>query len=84
MNLTFSDMLNRNVLIYLDDILVFSATEDEHLQHLCQVFKRLREKKFFAKRNKCKFVETSCKYLGHLVEGGKVSVDPEKTEPIRT
>lgn len=55
MNLTFSDLLYKCVCVYLDDILVFSESEDQHLKDLRQVFERLRRERFFAKRRKCEF-----------------------------
>ena len=48
--MTFSDFLNEFGLVYLDDVLVFSKTESEHLQHLKQVLDRLRDSKFYAKK----------------------------------
>ena len=82
MNHTFNDFLDDFVLVYLDDILVYSETKELHLVHLEQVFERLREAKFRAKRQKCDFARSSIRYLGHLVTQGKVSVDPAKTEAI--
>lgn len=50
MNTTFSDMLNKFLCVYLDDLLVFSETEAQHLEHVRQVFERIRRDKFYAKR----------------------------------
>ena len=63
-------MLHKFVLVYLDDILVYSETAEQHLQHLRQVFERLRAECFYAKRSKCEFGKRSVKYLGHVVENG--------------
>ena len=63
------------VLVYLDDILVFSTTEHEHENYLGLVFQKLKEHKLQAKFKKCEFGEPHVKYLGHVVGSGKVHVD---------
>ena len=55
MNSTFSDWLDHFITVYLDDILVYSTSEEQHEMHLRMVFERLRERKLFAKRSKCDF-----------------------------
>ena len=67
MNCTFADALGKYVVVYLDDILVFSRSVEEHLVHLRAVFERLRAEKFFAKQQKCSFGRSTIKYLGHIV-----------------
>ena len=70
--------------IYLDDILVFSPTLEQHMLDLHVVFEKLRAEKLFAKRKKCFFGKQSVKYLGHIVEAGSLRTDPDKVEAIRT
>ena len=75
---------------YLDDIIVFSCTWKEHLQHLDAVMTRLREAGLTIKPKKCQLGMKECSYLGHVVGGGKVRVESskieaiEKTQPPRT
>ena len=85
MNLCFRDCgLNTFVLVYLDDILVFSESAQEHLQHVERVLQQLRKDQWKAKRKKCEFAKVEAKYLGHVVGGGRVQVDPAKTEAVAT
>ncbi|GBG73740.1 hypothetical protein CBR_g17080 [Chara braunii] len=63
----FRAMLDRFVLVYLDDILVYSRTLEEHLEHLRQVLETFRRAKYKANRDKCEFVRQELEYLGHFV-----------------
>ncbi|GBG61074.1 hypothetical protein CBR_g18666 [Chara braunii] len=67
MTTEFRDLLDRSVLIYLDDILVYSRTLDEHITHLRAVLNRLRLAKYKANRDKCEFAKQELEYLGHYV-----------------
>ncbi|GBG93530.1 hypothetical protein CBR_g73342 [Chara braunii] len=67
MTTEFRDLLDRTVLIYLDDILVYSRTLHEHLEHLRAVLERLRIAKYKANRDKCEFAQQELEYLGHYV-----------------
>ena len=70
MNSTLDDLLDRCVLVYLDDILVYSRDEAEHKRHLRTMFQRLQQCKLYAKRTKCKFGVPEIEYPGHLVAAG--------------
>ena len=72
MNNVFHSALDAFVLVYLDDILVFSANETEHERHLRWVFKTLREHKLFLKHKKCTFTSLTVKFLGHVVGSGRL------------
>jgi hypothetical protein len=72
----FRDMINKSLLIYLDDILVMSDTADQHLQHLEAVLLRLREHKYRAKLSKCEFFRAQLKFLGHIVSSEGIAPDP--------
>ncbi|GBG64369.1 hypothetical protein CBR_g41570 [Chara braunii] len=67
MTTEFRNLLDRSVLIYLDDILVYSRSLDEHLEHLRAVLERLRIAKYKANRDKCEFAQQELEYLGHYV-----------------
>ncbi|GBG74828.1 hypothetical protein CBR_g19340 [Chara braunii] len=67
MTTEFRDLLDHTILIYLDDILVYSRTLDEHLVHLRAVLDRLRAAKYKANRDKCEFAKQEFEYLGHYV-----------------
>ena len=82
MNNIMGEYIDSFVLVYLDDILVFSTTEDEHKQHLRLVFQKLREHKLQAKLKKCDFGKPRVKYLGHVVGSGEVHVDQDKVAAI--
>ena len=66
------------VLVYLDDILVFSTTEHGHKYYLKFVFQKLREHKLQAKLKKCEFAKPPVKYLDHIVSSGEAHVDHDK------
>lgn len=74
----------KHVLCYIDDILVFSKTFDEHLSHLAQVFQRLRNAKLTLKPDKCHFAVARVIYLGHVISKSGIGVDPSKTDAVRT
>ena len=83
MNRIFAPFLNRFVTVYLDDILIFSRTAEEHEQHLRQVLACLRKWKLHAKLSKCEFWRSEVKYLGHIVSSDGIRMDPKKVEQIR-
>ena len=68
---------------YLDDIIIFSRTEEEHLEHLEQIFKKLREYGLKMKREKCDFFKKHLQYLGHLVSEEGFEPLPEKIKSIK-
>lgn len=72
----------RQCLIYLDDILVFSETFDDHLSHLEQIFSRLRQANLKLKPSKCDFAAKEIKYLGHIISKHGVRTDPNKTKAV--
>ena len=72
----------RECLIFIDDILIFSKTFEEHIQRLEAVFARLEEHNLKLKPSKCEFFNTSVLYLGHFVSRDGIATDPEKTEAV--
>jgi hypothetical protein len=83
MNQTFSDMLDKNVLCFLDDILIFSRTEEEHLRHLRIVLTRLREQQLYAKLSKCAFMQREVEFLGHRIGADGLRVAPDKVSAVQ-
>ena len=75
MNAVMSGYIDNFVLVYLDDILVYSNNAEEHKAHLRQVFNRLREHKLQAKLKKYEFRKLYVKYLGHVVGSGELRMD---------
>ncbi|KAL0420440.1 UNVERIFIED_CONTAM: Transposon Ty3-I Gag-Pol polyprotein [Sesamum latifolium] len=82
MHRIFQPYLDQFVLIFIDDILVYSKSEDDHENHLRTVLQVLREKKLFAKFNKCEFWIREVTFLGHVISGNGLAVDPSKVEAI--
>lgn len=82
MNLVFKPFLRNFVLIFFDDILIYSKSVEEHKHHLRQVFEVMRANKLYAKRSKCDFVTSRVEYLGHFIEAAGVSTDPSKIKAI--
>ena len=71
------------MIVFIDDILVYSKTEEDHVRHLRIVLQRLREEKLYAKFSKCEFWLTSVTFLGHVVSKEGIRVDPAKIEVVR-
>ncbi|WZY93867.1 hypothetical protein YC2023_066196 [Brassica napus] len=82
-NSVFRDFLDESVIIFIDDILIYSKDEESHRKHLRAVLERLREHKLFAKLSKCSFWQKSIGFLGHIVSDQGVLVDPEKIRAIK-
>ena len=82
MNRLFRDHLDDFVVIYLDDILVFSKNPADHLKHLRLVFDILRKEKLYCRLHKCDFLQSEMKFLGHIVGHGHLKMDPSKTDTI--
>ncbi|GAU17006.1 hypothetical protein TSUD_37640 [Trifolium subterraneum] len=82
MNYIFRPFLRKFVLVFFDDILVYSRTIGEHQLHLMQVLTVLQENCFVANQAKCKFGCSQVDYLGHIISGNGVAMDPEKRQCI--
>src|SRR5262249_43465071 len=83
MNNLFRPVLDKFVIVYLDDILIYSKNLEEHERHVRQVLEILRQNKLYAKLSKCEFFRSRVNFLGHVVSEDGVTVDPEKTTVIR-
>ena len=78
---TMNNMLHQFddfVVVFIDDILIFSKTEEEHEQHLRLVLQTLRDNKFYAKLKKCEFWLSEVSFLGHVINQEGISVDPSE------
>ncbi|KAL4354151.1 hypothetical protein GQ457_06G015870 [Hibiscus cannabinus] len=82
MNVMFKPYLRKSVLIFNDDILIYSATWADHCHHVRLVLQCLQDHRFVAKRSKCTFGRTSVEYLGHVVSSDGLQVDPGKVVAI--
>ena len=82
MNGIFKPYLRKFVLVFFYDILIFSQSLQEHLQHVRAVLELLRANVLYAKRSKCCFGVSQVEYLGHFISGEKVSTDPKKVEAV--
>jgi hypothetical protein len=82
MNEVFRHLLRKSVLVFFDDILVYSKGWKEHLQHLEEVLKLLQRHGLVANKKKCLFGQSSVEYLGHLISEKGVAVDPSKVVSV--
>jgi hypothetical protein len=78
----FRDLLDICVIVYLDDILVYSANMEEHDQHLRQVLERLKEHQLYAKLSKCMFFANSIEHLGHIIDGEGLQSNPRLVQAL--
>lgn len=83
MNCTLAPGLRKFVLVFFDDILVYSRTREEHIHHLQQVFEWLSKDQWKLKFTKCKFAQQSISYLGHVISAAGISTDPAKIQAIQ-
>ncbi|KAK4397717.1 RNA-directed DNA polymerase [Sesamum angolense] len=89
--ITFSTMMNQVlhgcldefVVVYLENIFVYSGTLAEHVEHLWQVLMRLYEHDLYAKVSKCSFAQETIRFLGHIMERGRIRMDPKKVQAIK-
>ena len=83
MEMCMGDMNLRDCLVYLDDIIIFSSSFEEHIDRLTAVFSRLQEHNLKLKASKCEFMMSQVTYLGHIVSQEGIQTDPENTSAIR-
>ncbi|KAL4346612.1 hypothetical protein GQ457_17G009440 [Hibiscus cannabinus] len=83
MNQLFTGLLRKTVLVFLDDILVYSENLGDHLQHLKAVLEILRSNRLYAKRSKCSFGASAVDYLGYIISGGQISMENSKVKCIK-
>ena len=82
MHKVFQPYLDRFVVVFIDDILIYSKSEEEHEAHLRIVLYALRDHQLYAKFSKCEFWLIKERFLGHVVSALSVSMDPEKVEAV--
>ncbi|CAH9101779.1 unnamed protein product [Cuscuta epithymum] len=83
MNRVFRELLDKFVIVFIDDILIYSKSKEEHEEHLREVLETLRKHKLYAKFSKCEFWLDQVAFLGHVVSKQGVSVDPSKVAAVR-
>jgi hypothetical protein len=82
MNRAFNDYLDQFTVVFIDDILIYLKTPEEHMEHLRKALERLRRDQLYAKLEKCEFWLDSVSFLGHVISGEGVAVDPEKVKAV--
>jgi hypothetical protein len=82
MNSVFMDYLDKFVVVFIDDILIYSQSEEEHASHLRMVLQRLREHQLYANLSKCEFWIREVLFLGHIINKEGLAVDPKKVADI--
>jgi hypothetical protein len=82
MNKVFMEYLDKFVVVFIDDILIFSKNEEEHDEHLRLVLQKLRENQLHARLSKCEFWLKEVSFLGHIISEGEIFVDPSKVKSV--
>jgi hypothetical protein len=82
MNKVFMEYLDKFVVVFIDDILIFLKTEEEDEKHLRLVQEKVRSNQLYAKFSKCEFWLTKVAFLEHVISAGGVSVDPGKVRDV--
>ncbi|CAI7781811.1 unnamed protein product [Closterium sp. NIES-54] len=83
MNEAFRPLLDKCVIVYLDDILIYSPDRAQHLQDIEAFFKILSENRLLTKASKCEFLQDRLEFLGHIISGEGVEIDPKKSATIQ-
>jgi len=82
MNDVLCPFIDSFVIVYLDDILVYSATWEEHISHLTQALETLKKHQLLANLKECEFPKQSLVYLGYVIGGGELKINPSNIEAI--
>jgi hypothetical protein len=82
MNKVFMEYLDKFMVVFIDDILIFSKNEEDHDEHLHVVLQKLGENKLYVKLSKCEFWLKEVSFLGHIISEGGISVDPSKVKDV--
>ena len=82
MTTLFTEWLDDFVIVYLDDILIYSQSQSDHIQHVRQVMQKLLDHQWICKLKKCEFATKSVEYLGHIVSDGPIAIDPDKMKAV--
>lgn len=82
MNQLLAPLLRRCVVVFLDDVLVYSATLEDHVRHLKQVLELLQQHQLHLKQSKCLFAQKRLEFLGHVISVEGISTDPKKVAVI--
>ena len=83
MNALLGEHLDKFVLVFLDDVLIYSANPEDHAEHLRKVLGKLREHKLFAKASKCEMLKTSVEFLGQQISRGGMTPTEAKLKAVR-
>ena len=82
MNSVFMPKLDKFVVVFIDDILIYSKNEADHAEHLRVILSRLREHKLYAKFSMCEFWLSKVPFLGHILSEDRILVDPSKVQEV--
>jgi hypothetical protein len=82
MNKVFMEYLDKFVVVFIDDVLIFSKNEEEHDEHLRLELQKLRENQLYTNLNKCEFWLKEVLFLGHIISEGGIYVDPSKVKDV--
>ena len=82
MNKVFMEYLDKFVVVFIHDIMIYSKNEEEHAEHLRLVLEKLREHQLYAKFSKCEFWLKEVGFLGHVISGEGIAVDPTKVQSV--
>jgi hypothetical protein len=82
MNKVIMEYLYKFVVVFIDDILVYSRSEEEHEEHLHLALQKLQENRLYAKLSKCEFWMKQVAFLGHVISKGGISMDPRKVQDV--
>ncbi|GJZ98817.1 putative reverse transcriptase domain-containing protein [Tanacetum coccineum] len=83
MNRVCRPYLDKFVIVFIDDILIYSKTQEEHVEHLRLVLGLVKKEKLYAKFSKCEFWLRKVQFLGHMINGNRIHVDPSKIEAVK-
>jgi hypothetical protein len=82
MNKVFMEYFDKFMVVFIDDILIYSKDKEQHKKHLHLVLQKLRDQQLYAKMSKCEFWLNEVPFLGHDISEGGISVDPRKIEDV--